>query len=86
MTDSGGTRMPSDQNTAEHRAGARIERALGRARLVLIWEAVWPILAPLVTLAGLFAFLSWIGLWRFVSTPVRVAIRPATTPTTCTCR
>ena len=33
----------------------RIERAIPRARLVLLWEAVWPRLAPLVVLAGLFA-------------------------------
>ncbi len=55
----------------------RIERAIARARLVLIWESVWPILAPILVLAGLFAIVSWFGLWRVVSDPVRFVILAA---------
>ena len=51
----------------------RIERAIRRARLVLLWEAVWPVVAPMLVLAGLFAVVSWFGLWRVVADPVRIA-------------
>ena len=53
---------------------SRIERAVQRARLVLLWEAVWPVVAPIAVLAGLFAIVSWLGLWRVVSDPVRFVI------------
>ena len=66
MNDSGGTRTPPDTRTDEGRIRARIERAIWRARLVLFWETIWPLVAPLVLLAGLFIALSWFGLWRVV--------------------
>jgi uncharacterized protein (TIGR02302 family) len=53
---------------------ARIERAIRRARLVLLWESVWPVVAPVLILAGLFAIVSWFGLWRVVADPVRYII------------
>jgi uncharacterized protein (TIGR02302 family) len=74
MTDSGPTRTPADSRAEEGRIRGRIERALLRARLVLSWEAIWPLAAPLVALAGLFVALSWFGLWRVVHTPVRIVI------------
>ena len=55
----------------------RIERAVWRARLNLVWEAAWPLAAPPTTLAALFAALSWLGLWRLTSTPARYAILAA---------
>jgi uncharacterized protein (TIGR02302 family) len=58
----------------EGRVRARIERAIGRARLVLYWENVWPRLAPLLALAAIFAALSWFGLWRILPTPARFAV------------
>jgi uncharacterized protein (TIGR02302 family) len=46
------------------RAGeALLSRALGRARLALFWEELWPALASIATAAGLFLALSWFGLW-----------------------
>lgn len=42
---------------------ARLAGALRRARLVLAWEAIWPPLASLATVALLFAAFSWAGLW-----------------------
>ena len=71
MSDPGGDRPLAID---EMKARARIERAVRRARLVLLWEAVWPVVAPLLVLAGLFAILSWFGLWRIVADPVRFAI------------
>lgn len=64
----------TDRALADRAARQRIESAVLRARLVLLWEAVWPVVAPLLVLAGLFAIVSWFGLWRVVSDPVRIAI------------
>ncbi len=60
--------------TTEAAARARIDRAVRRARLVLVWEALWPRLAPIATLAALFAALSWLGLWRYTGAPVRFVV------------
>jgi uncharacterized protein (TIGR02302 family) len=40
-----------------------LTRALGRARLALFWERLWPALAAVATAGGLFLALSWLGLW-----------------------
>jgi uncharacterized protein (TIGR02302 family) len=71
MTDSDQGRIPVD---SEADARARIDRAVGRARLNLLWEAIWPRLVPLAVLALLFAAISWLGLWRLTTAPVRYGI------------
>src|SRR4051812_26116431 len=43
-----------------------LARALSRARLSLFWERLWPALASITTVFGLFVALSWLGLWTFV--------------------
>jgi len=43
--------------------GASLTRALKRARGALLWERVWPPLAMLGTVIGLFLAVSWLGLW-----------------------
>jgi uncharacterized protein (TIGR02302 family) len=65
---------PNNGGTIETSVLARIERAVSRARLVLLWEMLWPRLAPLLVLAGLFAVLSWFGLWRQVADIPRLGI------------
>ena len=75
MTDFGGDNRFLASSEAKIRA--RIERAVRRARLVLLWEAIWPVLAPLLTLAAIFASVSWFGLWRLVADPLRIAILAA---------
>ena len=73
MSNSGQGQMPDGGPSAEVSARARIDRTVARARLNLLWEAIWPITAPFVALAALFAALSWLGLWRLTATPVRIA-------------
>ncbi len=73
MAHSGGGESRGDP-AMEAATRSRIEHAITRARLVLLWEAIWPIVAPLLVLAGLFAVLSWFGLWRVVPDSVRFAI------------
>ena len=78
MSDPGTTEMPDGAPLAvETDVRGRIERAVGRARLSLVWEAAWPLLAPFAALTASFAALSWFGLWRLTSTPVRFAILAA---------
>jgi uncharacterized protein (TIGR02302 family) len=43
---------------------ALLERAIGRARLALIWERLWPLLVPLLSVLGAYVVLSWLGYWR----------------------
>ena len=40
-----------------------LARALARARGSILWERLWPALAALATVAGLFLAFSWAGLW-----------------------
>jgi uncharacterized protein (TIGR02302 family) len=52
----------SPANTGE----AMLARALWRARGSLLWERLWPALSLLLTAAGLFLALSWLGLWLWL--------------------
>ncbi len=74
MTDSLVNRQPGN---GEKTAEARIARAVAFARVNLLWEQVWPLIAPFLTLAALFAALSWFGLWRLTTAPVRFVILAA---------
>ena len=44
-------------------ARLKLSQALERAEYAIAWERMWPHLARLLTLAGLFLALSWAGLW-----------------------
>jgi uncharacterized protein (TIGR02302 family) len=44
-------------------ARLKLTRALQRARYAIAWERCWPHLARLLTVAGLFLVVSWVGLW-----------------------
>lgn len=53
------TAIPASRDVLQR----RIDRAVGRARLVLLWEALWPCLVwPVGVMAG-FVAVSWLGLW-----------------------
>src|SRR3989442_8589660 len=41
-----------------------LARALRRARWTIFWERLWPALASVATVIGLFLALSWLGLWH----------------------
>ncbi|HEY1474298.1 MAG TPA: DUF4175 family protein, partial [Pseudolabrys sp.] len=40
--------------------------ALRRARWTIFWERLWPALASIATVIGLFLALSWLGLWLWL--------------------
>ncbi len=43
--------------------GARLASALKRARWSILWERLWPAVAALATVVGLFLAVSWLGVW-----------------------
>jgi len=55
------------KNTSEHTSDAiarlKLTQALQRAQYAIAWERVWPHLARLLTVIGLFLVMSWAGLW-----------------------
>src|SRR5499427_8925810 len=65
------TDRPADaaphQLSAHERAGDDLlARALGRARWTILWERLWPALASIATVIGLFLAVSWLGLWLWL--------------------
>ena len=66
------TDRPADVATphavpAPERAGSdALGRALRRARWTIFWERVWPALASIATVVGLFLAVSWLGLWLWL--------------------
>ena len=47
-------------------SGALLDRTVHNARLALLWEQIWPPVAAILTLLGLFLSLSWLGLWLWL--------------------
>src|SRR5258708_13755807 len=45
---------------------AVLTRALVRARWTIFWERLWPALASVATVIGLFLAVSWLGLWLWM--------------------
>src|SRR5215213_3529907 len=43
-----------------------LSRGLFRARMAILWERLWPALASMATVAGLFLAVSWLGLWLWL--------------------
>ena len=52
---------------------ATIARAVQRAQLAIAWERLWPSLARLLTVAGLFLAASWAGVWAVAPFVLRIA-------------
>lgn len=61
------TQTPQGPEMSDPRSEtSRLERAVLRARRAIFWERVWPPLAAVLTVLGLFLVLSWIGLWLWL--------------------
>ena len=62
---------PRHQAPVHHPAGNDpLARALSRARWTIFWERLWPALASIATVIGLFLAVSWLGLWLWLP-PIR---------------
>jgi uncharacterized protein (TIGR02302 family) len=64
----GVTPDPTEGKTTSERmsdaiARLKLTQALQRAQYAIAWERVWPHLARLLTVVGLFLVMSWAGLW-----------------------
>ena len=57
---------PSPSFRPERAGRDLLSRALGRARWSIFWERLWPALASVATVIGLFLALSWLGLWLWL--------------------
>src|SRR5205809_2028373 len=65
------TDRPADAATPRLPAQGRggddlLARALGRARWTIFWERLWPAIASLATVIGLFLAVSWLGTWLWL--------------------
>jgi hypothetical protein len=59
---------PRHQAPVHHPAGNDpLARALSRARWTIFWERLWPALASIATVIGLFLAVSWLGLHQDLS-------------------
>src|SRR5262249_771754 len=64
LTDRPADAAAPHQLPPQGRAGDELlARALRRARWTIFWERLWPALASLATVMGLFLAVSWFGLW-----------------------
>src|SRR5262245_46442574 len=64
LTDRPADAAAPHQLPPQERAGDDLlARALRRARWTIFWERLWPALASIATVIGLFLALSWLGLW-----------------------
>ncbi|ETR77084.1 chemotaxis protein [Afipia sp. P52-10] len=57
---------------ADPLARLQLDQALRRATYAIAWERLWPILARLLTVGGLFLAVSWAGLWLALPSVARV--------------
>src|SRR5262249_56077932 len=77
LTDRSADAAVPQQLPPQERAGDDLlGRALRRARWTIFWERLWPALASIATVIGLFLALSWLGLWLWLP-PARRATRLA---------
>ena len=60
--DAANARVPSDERARND----LLTQALRRARWTILWERLWPGLASVATVIGLFLAVSWLGLWLWL--------------------
>ena len=63
---------PPEQRGGEP-PGSLLATALKRARWTIFWERLWPAVATLATVIGVFLALSWLGLWLWLPPLARAA-------------
>ncbi len=67
MTDRNPDAATPPQTLTQRRAGDdALARPLARARWTILWERLWPGLASIATVIGLFLAFSWLGLWLWL--------------------
>ncbi|MEZ5765411.1 MAG: TIGR02302 family protein [Xanthobacteraceae bacterium] len=67
-----GRTEPTPPAATDPLARLKLAQALQRAQAAIAWERLWPILARLLTVVGLFLVVSWAGLWLSLPSVGRV--------------
>ncbi len=62
-----------EDRRADADARALLAAASRRARWTILWERLWPALATLATVVGLFLTVSWLGVWLYLPPLARAA-------------
>ncbi len=73
MTDTSSSNPATSHRSTDAVARAQLGTALRRARWTIFWEQLWPALARLATVVGLFLAVSWLGLWLWLPPLARAA-------------
>ncbi len=63
MTDTSSSHRAAPSRTGDADARAQLSLALRRARWSILWERLWPALARIAVVIGLFLTVSWLGFW-----------------------
>src|SRR5437868_7211830 len=63
VVDGGIPHPTKSDGDAEAASRLHLTQAVQRAKFAIAWERAWPVLARLLTVAGLFLVMSWAGLW-----------------------
>jgi uncharacterized protein (TIGR02302 family) len=58
--------MPSQSGAHPPAGNEVLSRALVRARWAIFWERLWPAIASLATVIGMFLAVSWLGVWLWL--------------------
>ncbi|HKM87116.1 MAG TPA: DUF4175 family protein, partial [Xanthobacteraceae bacterium] len=74
MTDTSSSSATPGHRDADADARSALGTALRRACWAIFWERLWPALATLATVIGLFLTVSWLGLWLWLPPLGRAAI------------
>ena len=73
MTEPLPSQRATSSQTGDRVARSQLGLALRRARWSIFWERLWPALARLAVVVGLFLTVSWLGLWLFLPPLARAA-------------
>lgn len=65
--------MPLNDRRTANSEMQPLERAIRRAWLAIASERIWPRLVPILSIAGIYVVLSWLGFWRLGGDFARVA-------------
>ncbi|MFZ4533220.1 MAG: DUF4175 family protein, partial [Alsobacter sp.] len=66
MSDDASARSAGNLEDRAARIATRVAKLARQARLVLAWEALWPVLASALAIAGVFVAASWFGVWGWL--------------------
>ena len=73
MTDTSSSNPSPSRRSTDAVARSQLGTALRRARWTIFWEQLWPTLARLATVVGLFLAVSWLGVWLWLPPLARAA-------------